>query len=68
MDILSTLRGLSTDFSRVAAPLRRRRVLPESIEMLEYGGKRFEGLVAYCYEREDLRHFRIDRMLEVEVL
>jgi ATP-dependent DNA helicase PIF1 len=46
----------------------RRRVRPEAVEMLEYGGKRFEGLVAYCYEREDLRHFRIDRMLEVEVL
>ena len=46
----------------------RRRIRPESIEMLEYAGKRFEGLVAYCYEREDLRHFRIDRMLEVEVL
>ena len=46
----------------------RRRIRPESIEMLEYAGKRFEGLVAYCYEREDIRHFRIDRMLDVRVL
>ena len=46
----------------------RRRVHPDSVEMLEYGGKRFEGLVAYCYEREDQRHFRIDRILELRVL
>ena len=46
----------------------RRRVRPESIEMLEYNGKRFEGVVAYCYKREDQRHFRIDRMLEVTIL
>jgi ATP-dependent DNA helicase PIF1 len=46
----------------------RRRVHPDSIEMLEYGGKRFEGLVAYCYKREDTRHFRIDRILELKVL
>jgi len=46
----------------------RRRVHPESVEMMEYGGKRFEGVVAYCYRREDQRHFRIDRMLELKVL
>jgi ATP-dependent DNA helicase PIF1 len=46
----------------------RRRIRPESIETMEYGGKRFEGLVAYCHEREDMRHFRIDRMLEIKVL
>jgi hypothetical protein len=46
----------------------RRRIRPESIEMLEYSGKRFEGVVAYCYKREDQRHFRIDRMLELTVL
>ncbi|MGB9005072.1 MAG: WYL domain-containing protein, partial [Candidatus Aminicenantales bacterium] len=46
----------------------RRRVHPESIKMLDYNGKRFEGVVAYCYKREDQRHFRIDRMLELKVL
>jgi len=46
----------------------RRRVHPESIKMLDYKGKRFEGVVAYCYKREDQRHFRIDRMLELKVL
>jgi ATP-dependent DNA helicase PIF1 len=47
---------------------RRRRIHPESIERLEYSGRSFEGLVAYCYTREDTRHFRIDRILELKVL
>ncbi len=46
----------------------RRRIHPDSVEMLEYGGRRFEGLIAYCYEREDQRHFKIDRILEMKVL
>ncbi|MBN1274026.1 MAG: AAA family ATPase [Candidatus Aminicenantes bacterium] len=43
----------------------RRRIRPESIEMMTYGGKDFEGVVAYCLKRKDIRHFRIERMLEV---
>jgi ATP-dependent DNA helicase PIF1 len=44
----------------------RRRISPESITILEYKGKSFEGLRAYCHERRDLRHFRIDRILEIK--
>ena len=46
----------------------RRRIRPEAIEMMEYKGKRFEGLRAYCHERQDLRTFRIDRILELKTL
>ncbi|MBN2200035.1 MAG: AAA family ATPase [Candidatus Aminicenantes bacterium] len=46
----------------------RRRIRPETVKMMEFRGKTFEGLSAYCHEREDTRHFRIDRMLEVKVL
>jgi len=46
----------------------RRRIRPEAIEMMEYMGKRFEGLSAFCYQREEQRHFRIDRILELKVL
>jgi ATP-dependent DNA helicase PIF1 len=46
----------------------RRRIRPEAIEQMEYRGKRFEGLRAFCYERQDLRHFRIDRILEMKGL
>jgi ATP-dependent DNA helicase PIF1 len=44
----------------------RRRIRPEAIAMLEYKGKPFEGLRAFCHERRDLRHFRIDRILEIK--
>jgi len=43
----------------------RRRIRPEAVEMMEYHGKAFEGVRAFCFERGEIRHFRIDRMLEV---
>jgi ATP-dependent DNA helicase PIF1 len=44
----------------------KRRIRPETIEMMEYRGKAFEGVRAYCFKRREARTFRIDRMLEVE--
>ncbi len=44
----------------------RRRIRPESIELMEYMGRQFEGLRAYCFKRGEERNFRIDRMLEVK--
>lgn len=43
----------------------RRRIRPESVEMMEYHGRKFEGVRAFCFKRGDVRHFRLDRMLEV---
>jgi ATP-dependent exoDNAse (exonuclease V) alpha subunit len=43
----------------------RRRVRPESVEMMEYHGRQFEGLSAYCYKRRESRTFRLDRILEI---
>jgi ATP-dependent DNA helicase PIF1 len=43
----------------------RRRIRPEAIEMMEYHGRMFEGVRAFCYKRGEVRHFRVDRMLEV---
>ena len=43
----------------------RRTVRPISIEEMEYRGKVFEGLRAYCSLRKGERVFRIDRMLEI---
>ncbi len=45
----------------------RRRIRPESVEMMEYKGRRFEGVRAYCHTRGECRTFRLDRMLEVRV-
>jgi ATP-dependent exoDNAse (exonuclease V) alpha subunit len=43
----------------------RRRIRPEAIEMMEYRGRRFEGLRAYCHTRGEARTFRLDRILEI---
>jgi ATP-dependent DNA helicase PIF1 len=43
----------------------RRRIRPESVELMEFMGKPFEGVRAHCFKRGEERHFRIDRMLEV---
>ena len=43
----------------------RRIVQPISIEQMEYKGKVFEGLRAYCCLRKGERAFRIDRILEI---
>ena len=44
----------------------RRRILPEKIAMMHYGGKEFEGIRAHCILRGEPRTFRIDRILEIE--
>ena len=46
----------------------RRRVRPETVERMEYRGKPFEGLRAFCYARGEVRHFRLDRILELRLL
>ncbi len=46
----------------------RRRVRPISLTMMEYRGRTFEALVAYCHLRKEERHFRLDRILELKVL
>jgi len=43
----------------------RRIIRPESLEMMEYRGRQFEGVRAYCFKRKDTRHFRLDRILEI---
>ncbi|MDH4197468.1 MAG: AAA family ATPase [Candidatus Aminicenantes bacterium] len=43
----------------------RRRIRPETVEMMEYHGKTFEGVRAFCHKRGETRTFRLDRMLEV---
>lgn len=43
----------------------RRRIRPESVEMMEYRGRQFEGVRAYCHKRGETRTFRLERMLEV---
>ncbi|MDD3845110.1 MAG: AAA family ATPase [Syntrophorhabdaceae bacterium] len=42
-----------------------RTIRPLSIEPMEFKGRQFEGLRAYCELRKEERTFRIDRILEI---
>ena len=43
-----------------------RRIRPLKIAEMEFMGKTFTGLRAFCFERNEERTFRIDRILKIE--
>lgn len=43
-----------------------RIITPREVGEMEYEGKSFLGITAYCHERNDDRVFRVDRILEME--
>ncbi|MBI2119438.1 MAG: AAA family ATPase [Elusimicrobia bacterium] len=46
----------------------RRTIIPREVGSMEYQGKPFTGLQAYCLKRRDERVFRVDRILEMKVV
>ena len=44
----------------------RRLIRPIKVGEMEYEGKIFFGLTAYCHRRKEERTFRLDRILEIE--
>ncbi len=46
----------------------RRRIRPLAVETMEFKGRSFEGVRAWCRLRGEERVFRVDRMLEVEAV
>jgi len=43
----------------------RRTIGPRVVGEMEYQGKTYLGVEAYCFERKDIRVFRVDRILEI---
>ena len=43
----------------------RRIIDPRYVGELDYEGKKFTGLQAYCHKRKEIRNFRIDRILDI---
>jgi ATP-dependent DNA helicase PIF1 len=43
----------------------RRKILPKSVGEMQFQGKVFPGLRAFCLSRNEERTFRIDRILEI---
>ena len=46
----------------------KRDIVPIEVGTLDYQGKPFLGLSGMCSKRQDVRNFRVDRILELEVL
>ena len=46
----------------------KRVIRPMEIGDMQYNGKTFLGLSAYCENRREIRHFRVDRILEMTSL
>lgn len=44
----------------------RRTIIPHEVGRMEYEGKPFTGLQAYCLKRRNERVFRVDRILEMK--
>jgi predicted DNA-binding transcriptional regulator YafY len=44
----------------------RRTVIPESVGEMEYQGRRYVGMRAFCLKRNEERAFRVDRILEIK--
>ncbi|MGQ9619149.1 MAG: AAA family ATPase [Candidatus Aminicenantia bacterium] len=44
----------------------KRIISPKFVGEMEYGGKTFTGMEAFCHLRNDRRVFRIDRILEIK--
>jgi ATP-dependent DNA helicase PIF1 len=43
-------------------------VSPRFVGDMEYRGKPFLGMEAYCHNRKALRNFRVDRILEIHAV
>jgi len=43
-----------------------RVVRPEAVGVMEYRGKKYLGMRAFCLKRNEERVFRIDRILEIQ--
>ena len=43
----------------------KRTILPRKVGEMEYLGRSYTGVEAYCYLRQDERVFRVDRILEI---
>lgn len=46
----------------------KRLISPKCVGNMEYRGKPFFGMEAYCHARKALRNFRVDRILEIHTV
>ncbi len=67
-DAIKTGKQLEIVYLKTKDEKSRRIITPLSVGELEYSGKRFPGLKAFCTKRMDERVFHIERILEMRVM
>ncbi|MCS7215633.1 MAG: WYL domain-containing protein [Thermodesulfovibrio sp.] len=46
----------------------KRRIIPIYIGNMEYANKTFLGLQAFCQLRKEVRHFNVEKILDIRVI
>src|SRR3990172_1952403 len=67
-DAIKTGKQLEIVYLKTKDEKSKRIITPLSVGELEYSGKRFPGLKAFCTKRMDERVFHIERILEMRVI
>jgi len=60
--------NLSITYLKSSDEKSKRVIAPQSVGMMEYQGKTYTGVAGYCFKRKDDRVFRVDRILELNIL
>ncbi len=67
-DAIRDKKRLEIVYLKASDDKSRRIIRPVSIGTMEFKGKEFEGIVAYCESRGENRTFRLDRILEIKAV
>lgn len=67
-EAIAAHRSLEIVYLKPTDEKSRRVIKPLSVGQLEFGGKEFLGLRAYCDKRRQERTFRVDRILELRLV
>ena len=67
-DAIKTGKQLEIVYLKTKDEKSKRVITPLSVGELEYSGKKFPGLKAFCTKRMDERVFHIERILEMKVM
>lgn len=59
---------LAITYLKASDEKSRRTIIPHEVGEMEYAGKTYLGVSAYCCTREEDRVFRVDRILEIQVV
>ena len=67
-DAIKSQLNLNITYLKSSDVKSKRMIKPKFVGNLEYNGKTFAGVEAYCFKRQNDRVFRVDRILEMSLV